>query len=161
MEYVRVDLVEAAEQQGYANAMEAERKLHEARMKELEAKLATCEKYKAAYAECDRIGTQAVRELEAENKRLNEQMDVIEEMGTESLNALPDCLMRLAPALVENDELKAKLAKAVEGLERIGSGEFSGQMLTSMPPQDAAAYFARTTLAAVSETHKLKGETDE
>lgn len=33
--------------------------------KELEAKLATCEKYKAAYAECDRIGTQAVRDLEA------------------------------------------------------------------------------------------------
>ena len=55
--------------------------------------------------------------LEAENKLLNEQMAVIEEMGTESLNALPDCLMRLAPALVENDELKAKLAKAVEALE--------------------------------------------
>lgn len=51
-------------------------------------------------------------ELEAANKRLNDQMDAIEEMGTESLNALPDCLMRLAPALVENGELKAKLAKA-------------------------------------------------
>jgi len=34
------------------------------RIEELEAKLATCEKYKAAYAECDRIGTQAVRDLE-------------------------------------------------------------------------------------------------
>ena len=34
-------------------------------IEELEAKLATCEKYKAAYAECDRIGTQAVRDLEA------------------------------------------------------------------------------------------------
>lgn len=55
-----------------------------------------------------------IEELEAKNKRLNEQMDAIEEMGTESLNALPDCLMRLAPALVENEELKAKLAKAVE-----------------------------------------------
>ena len=50
------------------------------------------------------------------------------------------------------EELEAKLAKAVEALERIASGEFSGRMLTSMPPQDAAAYFARTTLA------KLKGE---
>ena len=30
-----------------------------------EAKLATCEKYRDAYAECDRIGTQAVRDLEA------------------------------------------------------------------------------------------------
>lgn len=51
----------------------------------------------------------------------------------------------------ENMELKAKLseseallAKAEKALMRIGSGEFSGQMLTSMPPQDAAAYFART-----------------
>jgi hypothetical protein len=30
-----------------------------------EAKLATCEKYRDAYAECDKIGTQAVRDLEA------------------------------------------------------------------------------------------------
>jgi hypothetical protein len=35
------------------------------RIEELEAKLATCEKYRNAYAECDRIGTQAVRDLEA------------------------------------------------------------------------------------------------
>jgi hypothetical protein len=31
----------------------------------LSDKLATCEKYRDAYAECDRIGTQAVRDLEA------------------------------------------------------------------------------------------------
>ena len=68
--------------------------------------------YTVEYVRADRI-----EELEAENKRLNEQMDAIEEMGTESLNALPDCLMRLAPALVENDDLKAKLAKAVEALD--------------------------------------------
>jgi seryl-tRNA synthetase len=64
-----------------------------------------------------------IEELEAENKRLNEQMDAIEEMGTESLNALPDCLMRLAPALVENDELKAKLAKAMQVVEMIASAD--------------------------------------
>ena len=64
-----------------------------------------------------------IEELEAENKRLNEQMDAIEEMGTESLNALPDCLMRLAPALVENDELKAKLAKAMRVVEMIASAD--------------------------------------
>ena len=68
------------------------------------------DKLAAGFAAGDRIA-----QLEAENKRLNEQLDAIEEMGTESLNALPDCLMRLAPALVENDELKAKLAEA-EGL---------------------------------------------
>ena len=34
-------------------------------IEELTAKLAICEKYRDAYAECDRIGTQAVRDLEA------------------------------------------------------------------------------------------------
>ena len=54
MEYVRFDLMETAEQQGYANAMEAERKLHEDRIvaltaerdrlrKELEAIADDCE----------------------------------------------------------------------------------------------------------------------
>lgn len=62
-------------------------------------------------ADLERIAGR-IEELEAANKRLNDQMDAIEEMGTESLNALPDCLMRLAPALVENGELKAKLARA-------------------------------------------------
>jgi RNase H-fold protein (predicted Holliday junction resolvase) len=37
----------------------------EAYAAELEARLATCEKYRDAYAECDRIATQAVRDLEA------------------------------------------------------------------------------------------------
>lgn len=50
------------------------------------------------------------------------------------------------------DALQSQLAKSVAALKRIGSGEFSGQVLTSMPPQDAATYFARTTLAS------LKGE---
>jgi hypothetical protein len=35
MEYVRFDLMETAEQRGYANAMEAERKLHEDRIEAL------------------------------------------------------------------------------------------------------------------------------
>lgn len=39
---------------------------------EAEAKLATCEKYRDAYAECDRIGTQAVRDLEAKLARVTE-----------------------------------------------------------------------------------------
>jgi uncharacterized coiled-coil protein SlyX len=51
--------------------------------------------------------------------------------------------------------LKQTEAKLTTALERIASGEFSGRMLTSMPTQDAAQYFARTTLA------ELKGETDE
>jgi len=40
IEYGRIDLLEAAEQRAYAEAMEAERKRHEGRIEELEAKLA-------------------------------------------------------------------------------------------------------------------------
>jgi RAB protein geranylgeranyltransferase component A len=47
-----------------------------------------------------------------------------------------------------------KLQKAIEALERIASGEFSGRMLTSMPPQDAAQYFARTALAELKGRQK-------
>ena len=46
----------------------------------LEAKLATCEKYRDAYAECDRIGTQAVRDLEtklAKTEVINKLLTVI------------------------------------------------------------------------------------
>lgn len=54
---------------------------------------------------------------EYERKKLEEQMAVIEEMGTESLNALPDCLMRLAPALVRIEELESVL-EALDAYDR-------------------------------------------
>lgn len=95
-----------------------------------------------------------IEELEAENKLLNEQMTAIEEMGTESLNALPDCLMRLAPALVENDDLKAKLAKAVDVIDWAlicwDDHQEHGYNMQGDWVQDA-----RTTLA------ELKGQDDE
>jgi hypothetical protein len=46
-------------------------------LKALTAKLATCEKYRDAYAECDRIGTQAVRDLEAKLAKAVEALDTI------------------------------------------------------------------------------------
>ena len=52
------------------------------------------------------------------------------------------------------DKAEAKLAKAVEALERIGSGEFSGRVLASMPPQDAAESFAKIVLAELKGTDK-------
>ena len=107
------------------------------------------DKLAAGFAAGDRIA-----QLEAENKLLNEQLDAIEEMGTESLNALPDCLMRLAPALVENDELKAKLARAVDAFTRIEDLTCHNMPMTARDEQ-AVNREARTTLA------ELKGETDE
>ena len=62
------NLVVAAHRQGYDQARAVSSELRRAmaeRIMELEAKLATCEKYRDAYAECDRIGAQAVRDLEA------------------------------------------------------------------------------------------------
>jgi len=47
----------------------------------IEAKLATCEKYRDAYAECDRIGTQAVRDLEA---KLAKAVEALEHIAAEA-----------------------------------------------------------------------------
>ena len=85
----------------------------------LEAKLVTCEKYRDAYAECDRIGTQAVRDLEA------------------------------------------KLAKAEAGLLAIAKRD--EQMIWGEDYEVEEAFkdmrdISCATLAAVSETHKIKGE---
>jgi hypothetical protein len=46
---------------------------------EVEAKLATCEKYRDAYAECDRIGTQAVRDLEDKLAKAVEALGIIKD----------------------------------------------------------------------------------
>lgn len=120
--------------------------------------------YKSAMVHYDRAPFEAadrIEELEAKNKRLNEQMDAIEEMGTESLNALPDCLMRLAPALVENGELKAQLAKAVETLERI---EDASKYFGNCPEasETTVRYAHETTRRLCSTTiAALKGQDDE
>ena len=80
----------------------------------------------------------------------------IEELEADLRKMALDCIAadgQAAEAYQAQLAAEAKLAKAVEALKRIASGEFSGRMLTSMPPQDAAQYFARTTLA------ELKNET--
>jgi len=41
--------------------------------------------------------------------------------------------------------LEKDLAMAKSALKRIGDGEFSGKMLPSMPPKDAAEFFAYQT----------------
>jgi hypothetical protein len=43
----------------------------------LEAKLSICERHRDAYAECDRIGTQAVRDLEAKLAKVVEALDML------------------------------------------------------------------------------------
>ena len=102
--------------------------------------------YETAPEAADRI-----EELEAANKLLNEQLDSIEEMGTESLNALPDCLMQLAPALVENDQLKDKLAKVTDALSAFRDFENSAFYGIDSEKNERAAYrgVKRKLLAAL------------
>ena len=45
------------------------------RIEELEAKLATCEKYRDAYAEMGRIGTEALRDMDAKLAKAMEALD--------------------------------------------------------------------------------------
>ena len=65
---------DAEEAEAYAGELEANGLANRVAIMRLEAKLATCEKYRDAYAECDRIGTQAVRDLEARAERLEEAL---------------------------------------------------------------------------------------
>ena len=85
----------------------------------------------------------------------DEMLDRIEELEAK-LEAKEKLMLALAGDKIdlvsELAGVKGTLAKAVKALGRIGSGEFSGQVLTSMPPQDAAAYFARITLAELKRT---------
>ena len=50
--------------------------------------------------------------------------------------------------------LEKDLAMAKSALKRIGDGEFSGKILPSMPPKDAAEFFAHQAYLA------LKGDND-
>jgi chromosome segregation ATPase len=67
--------------------------------------------------DCNCDSAEALKVVADRIEELEAQLEAIEEDGTKSLNALPDCLMKLAPALVKIDELEAKLAQAVEALE--------------------------------------------
>jgi hypothetical protein len=96
-----------------------------------------------------------IQELQAENKLLNEQMAAIEEHGNEMLNALPDCLMRLAPALVENGELKAKLAKLARAAKPFAAIKIKDGR---SQPGEIGRTDVTNLRAALAE---LKGETDD
>jgi hypothetical protein len=77
-----------------------------------EAKLATCEKYRDAYAECDRIGTQAVRDLEAKLAKAVEAIrNVVEEYDLFRKNEYE---RGLSPLDDEIHEARATLAE-IEG----------------------------------------------
>ena len=69
------DRIEALTEQ--LTAARDDAKEAEAYAEELEQRLATCEKYRDAYAEMDRIGTQAVRDLEAKLAKAVEALEQI------------------------------------------------------------------------------------
>ena len=62
----------------------------EAKIVELEVKLATCKKYKVVYAEFDRIGTEAYRDLEAKLSKSEAKLK-------KAVEALDESVYLLAP----------------------------------------------------------------
>ena len=76
------DFDEECETQEYIRADRIEQLV--ATNEALSSKLATCEKYRDAYAECDRIGTQAVRDLEVKlaecEARLGKAVEALEDI---------------------------------------------------------------------------------
>ena len=102
----------------------------------VEVKLATCEKYRDAYAEFDRIGTQAVRDLDAKLAKANDRIEELEAKLTE----VERDAKRADAIWSDNYEaLKVKLAKAVEALETIVANGGAGSY-----------HLARTTLAELT-----------
>ena len=83
--------------------------------------------------------------------------EAVEDYKNDLQSALWDYGVIISDSLEYIEQVEAKLEKALEALERIGKDEFAGQMLMSLPPQDAGAHFARMTLATI----KLKGKCDD
>jgi hypothetical protein len=93
---------------GYCQILE----LHE-HIKALTAKLATCEKYRDAYAECDRIGTQTVRDLEAMNKNQEAMIRQADRRGDALEAKLAECEARLGKAVELLKEARQDLEEYV------------------------------------------------
>lgn len=85
-------------------------------------------------------------QAEARVAGLEAELAWVEEYGTESLNALPDCLMKLAPALVEIDRLKARVAELEAALIETAKG-LAGEIRRA----DAAEARAERAEARVAE----------
>lgn len=77
------------------------------RAERLEAKLATCEKYRDAYDEMGRIGTQAVRDLEAKLVKAVEELRHIVDLTEDS----DECVANRARATLEEISSEAALNK--------------------------------------------------
>lgn len=111
----------------------------------LAEQLATCEKYRDAYAECDRIGTQAVRDLEDKLALMVFERDEV------IMFERDEARKRAAHAEKMWGEAEVKLAKAEKGLTCIRDGSYGKYA--------SPAAIARATLAEISSEAALnKGE---
>ena len=90
----RIKELEAKNQETFQMYVDA----NEARI-DAEAKLVTCEKYRDAYAECDRIGTQAMRELEAKLAKLTRAADRVHDSYWNSTDGIIVGMYDLGEAL--------------------------------------------------------------
>jgi len=91
------------------------------RIVELAALLATCEKYRDAYAECDRIATQAVRDLEARLEKAEAERDEARKANREML------LEVLAASGQAQEAYGAQLAVEARLIDALGRGFWAGR----------------------------------
>ena len=74
------------------------------RIEELEAKLVRCGRYRDAYAECDRISTQAVRDLETKLAKAVKLMELSVELATWNTTLLEDVIDFITELKGQDDE---------------------------------------------------------
>lgn len=125
----------------------------------LAEQLATCEKYRDAYAECDRIGTQAVRDLEDKLALMVfERDEVIKFERDEAWKRAAHLEKMWGEAEAKLAECEARLRKAVEALDMLVR-----DCEADYPPSHGAIkHFAIATLAEISsEAALIKGESRE
>ena len=115
----------------------------------LAEQLATCEKYRDAYAECDRIGTQAVRDLEDKLALMVFERDEVIKFERDEVIKFErdEAWKRAAHSEKMWGEAEVKLAKTVEALRQIADP-------ISLAQGNVNAEIAHATIEEISSHNK-------
>jgi hypothetical protein len=146
--------LELQEAKGQIKALQKALKDQSSVSDRLAEQLATCEKYRDAYAECDRIGTQAVRDLEDKLALMVfERDEVIMFERDEAWKRAAHSEKMWGEAEAKLAENEVRLRKAVEALENLADCVDLGCFCSEMQ-MASAMDIARTTLAEIKgESH--------
>ena len=100
------------------------------RIAELDAQLVTCRKYRDAYAECDRVGTQALRAAEARVKVLEDEIKRLRLAVKLAKSAADEWAIsrKIGSPVIESEKAGA-LWRAMRRLSAISYGPIQGSTL--------------------------------